>query len=182
MAVAVHIERMVDGPLSPNPTAARRPTPLWRASACAAAAALVTAGIGGGLTEIGPWYQALQFPDWKPDDLIFPIAWTTIFTLCAVAGVLQWRAARNSRDRVLVAGLWAINAGLNIGWSWLFFALKRPEWALIQVPFLWMSILAVGFVLWRLSKLASVLLTPYVVWVAIAAALNFEIVRLNGLW
>jgi translocator protein len=173
--------QLLSGAMEPLPTPGRIAS-IWRTSAVAAIAALVTAGIGGGLTDIGPWYQALQFPAWKPDDLVFPIAWTTIFTLCAVAGVLQWRAARSTRDQFLVAGLWAINAALNISWSWLFFALKRPEWALVQVPFLWISILVVGFMLWRLSKLASLLLTPYVVWVAIAAALNFEIVRLNGLW
>lgn len=173
--------QLLSGATGLLPTSSRVAS-MWRTSAVAAVAALVTAGIGGGLTDIGPWYQSLQFPTWKPDDLVFPIAWTTSFTLCAVAGVLQWRAAHSTRDQALVAGLWAVNAVLNIGWSWLFFALKRPEWALIQVPFLWISILVVGFMLWRFSKLASLLLTPYVVWVAIAAALNFEIVRLNGLW
>ena len=33
---------------------------------------------------------------------------------------------------------------------------------------------------WRLSKLASVLLIPYLLWVTIAGALNWQIVQLNA--
>ena len=52
-----------------------------------------TAGIGGALTELGPWYYALRQPDWKPPDAAFGVVWTTIFTLCAISGALAWRAA-----------------------------------------------------------------------------------------
>jgi translocator protein len=63
-------------------------------------------------------------------------------------------------------------------WSPLFFALKRPDWALIEVPFLWLSIAALMLGVSRYSILA-VLLLPYLVWVTFAAFLNLKIVRLN---
>jgi tryptophan-rich sensory protein len=79
-----------------------------------------------------------------------------------------------------VLGLFAANALLNILWSALYFKLQRPDWALYEVGLLWLSILALIVGLWRISRWASLLLLPYAVWVAIAAALNLATVRLNG--
>jgi tryptophan-rich sensory protein len=59
--------------------------------------------------------------------------------------------------------------------------LQRPEWALLEVVFLWLSVLALAWGLWKLSKWASVLIIPYAVWVSVAAMLNAEIVLLNDL-
>jgi tryptophan-rich sensory protein len=79
-----------------------------------------------------------------------------------------------------VALLFGLNAVLNILWSALYFKLQRPDWALMEVVFLWLSILALIVGLWRVSRWASALLLPYLVWVGIAAALNWETVQLNG--
>ena len=139
-----------------------------------------TAGLGGALTELGPWYYALRQPDWKPPDAAFGIVWTTIFTLCAISGALAWQAADAAvlRRRVLV--LFGLNAVLNILWSALYFKLQRPDWALVEVVLLWLSIVALIVGLWRLSRGASVLLLPYLVWVTIASFLNLATVQLNG--
>jgi tryptophan-rich sensory protein len=68
---------------------------------------------------------------------------------------------------------------LNILWSPLFFKLRRPDWALIEVPFLWLSILAPIVLLAPISRTASLLMAPYLVWVSFAAVLNLTIVQLN---
>ena len=139
-----------------------------------------TAGIGGALTELGPWYYALRQPDWKPPDAAFGVVWTTIFTLCAISGALAWRAAETAAQRRRVLVLFGANALLNIVWSALYFKLQRPDWALIEVALLWLSILALIVGLWRLSRWASALLLPYLVWVSIASMLNLATVQLNG--
>ena len=139
-----------------------------------------TAGIGGALTELGPWYYALRQPGWKPPDAAFGVIWTTIFTLCAISGWLAWRAAAAPALRRRVGLLFGANAGLNIVWSALYFKLQRPDWALIEVVFLWPSIAALIVGLWRLSRLASALLLPYLAWVTVAAFLNLATVQLNG--
>lgn len=139
-----------------------------------------TAGIGGALTEIGPWYFSLRQPAWKPPDAAFGIVWTTIFTLCAISAWLAWRAAGTRALRLRVALLFGINAVCNIVWSALYFKLQRPDWALVEVVFLWLSIVALIVGLWRVSRGASGLLMPYLVWVSIAAVLNLETVLLNG--
>ncbi len=139
-----------------------------------------TAGIGGALTDLGPWYFSLRHPEWKPPDAAFGVIWSTIFTLCAVSAGLAWQAADSRALRLRVAVLFGINAVCNLVWSALYFTLQRPDWALIEVVFLWLSIVALLLGLWRLSRWASLLLVPYWVWVSIAAVLNFETVVLNG--
>ncbi len=152
----------------------------WTAWLLAFVLSYATAGIGGALTELGPWYYALRQPDWKPPDAVFGVVWSTLFTLCAISGALAWRAAETAPQRRRVLALFGANALLNIAWSALYFKLQRPDWALIEVALLWLSIVALIAGLWRLSRWASALLLPYLVWVSIASMLNLATVQLNG--
>ena len=139
-----------------------------------------TAGIGGALTDLGPWYQALKQPDWKPPDAAFGVIWSTIFTLGAFSGWLAWRKAPLLRERLVVLAVFLINLCLNVLWSWLFFVQHRPDWSLVELYFLWASIVAMMVVSWRHSRLATVLLVPYLAWVTTAGFLNQANIQLNG--
>ncbi|WP_077001900.1 TspO/MBR family protein [Variovorax sp. KK3] len=160
-------------------TASRRGR-LWKPVVVAAFAALCVATLGALMTDIGPWYRSLQQPAWKPPDAAFGPIWTLIFALAAAAGVIGWRRTAPGRVREWMLVLFALNGFLNVLWSLLYFRLHRPDWSLVEVPFLWLSVLALVVMLWRVARLASVLLLPYLLWVAIAAVLNWESVRLNG--
>lgn len=153
---------------------------LWMPVLAAGAAALLVASLGATMTDLGPWYQSLEKPSWQPPDWLFGPAWTIIFALAAVSGVVAWRDAPTDADREWVIGLFAINGVLNILWSALFFRLHRPDWALIEVAALWLSILLPIIIFARYSKLASLLLLPYLAWVSFAAILNLAIVQLNA--
>jgi tryptophan-rich sensory protein len=102
-----------------------------------------------------------------------------ILGLAAWAGVLGWDHTTASGERFRVIVLFGINIILHMLWSPLFFNLRRPDWALIEVPFLWLSIVALMIGLAPLSLRASLLLVPYLLWVAFAAYLNLTIVRMN---
>ena len=140
---------------------------------------IVVLGVGGLMTTVGPWYRGINKPIWTPPDWIFGPAWTVILGLAALAGVLAWGNAFTIGARLCVASMFGLNILLHMAWSPLFFNLRRPDWALIEVPFLWLSILALMIGLARYSTLASWLLLPYLLWVAFAAFLNFTIVRMN---
>jgi tryptophan-rich sensory protein len=142
--------------------------------------ALVVAMLGASMTDLGPWYQSLQKPDWQPPDWLFGPAWTIIFALAALSAVVAWRAAPSDESREWIIGLFAVNGVLNVLWSALFFRLHRPDWALVEVVFLWLSILVPILIFLRYAKPASALLVPYLAWVSFAAILNWEIVKLNG--
>jgi tryptophan-rich sensory protein len=65
-------------------------------------------------------------------------------------------------------------------WSLLFFRLQRPDWALLEVTLLWLSILMLIVFLWRQLRAASLPLAPYLLWVSFAAFLNLRIIQLNS--
>lgn len=155
-------------------------TGRWPPIFIAATGAIVVAGLGGLATDIGPWYRALEKPWWQPPDLAFGPVWTLIFTLTAAAAVLAWRGARTSAQRTAIVLAFAANGVLNVFWSVLFFTVKRPDWALGEVVFLWASIVVLIVVAGRSSRTASLLLLPYLAWVSFAAVLNLAIVRLNS--
>lgn len=133
---------------------------------------------GGMLTDIGPWYRALVKPSWQPPDWLFGPVWTTIFILAAVSAALAWRAAGETQRRMVVI-LFVANGILNVGWSLLFFHLKRPLLAGLEVILLWASIVALIWYVQRFSRPAAWLLVPYLLWVSFATVLNWTIVALN---
>jgi tryptophan-rich sensory protein len=142
--------------------------------------ALVLSAAGGLLTEIGPWYRELKKPSWQPPDWAFGPAWTLILGMAAASGVLAWHHAPDGAARLRIGLLFGVNFFCHLVWSPLFFKFKRPDWALIEVVFLWLSILALVIGLAPYSATASWLVVPYLAWVSFAAFLNWTIVRLNG--
>ncbi len=149
----------------------------WRRApvAVAAGVALLTALLGGAVTDVGPWYQALKQPAWKPPDFLFGPAWTLIYTLTAWAAVRCWDAAPDAAARRAVLRDFGLNAGLNLAWSVIFFGLRRPDWALVEVVLLWLS---VAWLVGRSRQVpgCTLMLLPYLLWVAFAGALNAAIV------
>ncbi len=141
--------------------------------------ALAVAVLGAVLTNISPWYKALRKPSWQPPDWLFGPAWSLILALAGAAAYLAWRDAPDAGSRLMVLVLFGVNGVLNIIWSPLFFTLRRPDWALIEVPLLWLAIAAPMWLLAPFAPTASLLLLPYLLWVSFASFLNLTIVRLN---
>jgi len=148
--------------------------------AAGAIAAIAAGGLGGLMTDLGAWYGALAKPDWQPADWLFGPVWTLIFALLGAGGVLAWWQSETRTERQTLLIFLFLNLTLNILWSLFFFRLQRPDWAMIEVAFLWSSIVLLMYVYWRRSRLAALLQLPYLAWVSFAAILNAEIVRLNG--
>lgn len=146
----------------------------------AAATAVVVAGLGAWMTDLGPWYAQLRQPAWKPADAWFAPAWTLIFGLMAMAGARAWRDAVRPAQRQRVIALFGLNIALNLLWSAMFFRFARPDWALAEVVFLWLSVLLLIAGLAPFSRRAGVLLLPYLAWVGFAGWLNRAVVALNG--
>ena len=142
--------------------------------------AVMVAVIGATITDIGPWYRNLAQPRWAPPDAAYGVAWTVIYALTALAGVTGWLAMPRWSEREWLLGLFALNGFLNILWSLLFFRLHRPDWALVEVLGLWLSVVLLIVFVWRRSMTGAVLLVPYLLWVTFAGYLNMTIVRLNG--
>lgn len=141
--------------------------------------AFAAALLGGLATDIGDWYRELKKPTWQPPDWLFAPVWTLIFALIAWSAAAAWLAASADERGSQVVLPFAVNLLLNVAWSFLFFRLRRPRLALIELLALWLSIVVLMLALWPISQLAALLLLPYLLWVSFAGWLNRTIVRLN---
>lgn len=149
-----------------------RTRPIWIASAWA----VVTGLTGALVSNLGPWYFALKRPWFQPPDWLFGPVWSVIFVLSAWAFVRAWR--NGARGGLVLA--YVVNGILNVGWSGMFFGLRRADYAMYDVVALWLSVVVMMFVTARRDHLAAWLLVPYLVWVAFAGTLTWEIWNLNG--
>ena len=139
------------------------------------------AAAGGAATypRIEGWYAALTKPSWTPPDRLFGPVWTVLYLGMAVAAWLVWRQkGLNGARGPLI--LFAVQLGLNVAWSWLFFGLRNPALGFIDILLLWVAIAATIVAFWRQSVLAGLLFVPYLSWVTFAACLNYSIWLLNA--
>ena len=164
---------------SPETDLERPETSFWKPFLIALVIAQAIGGIGAVTTDLGPWYASLNKPWWQPPDWLFGPAWTAIFTLTAVSAAYAWQNATTRTSRESIVVLFLANGVFNILWSVLFFRIKRPDWALIEVGALWASVLIPILVVSRYSKKAAWYLVPYLSWVTFAGILNYKIVQLN---
>jgi len=132
------------------------------------------------MTDTTGWYETLNKPGWNPPPAAFGLIWTVVFALIAAAGVAAWRATPDSASSDTLIGLFALNGFLNVSWTVLFFQLHRPDWAMGELVLFWLSIVALIVVFGRYSRTAALLLLPYLVWVSVAGALNWQVIQLNG--
>jgi len=146
----------------------------------AAVFALGVAFMGGTITDLGGWYQGLRKPDWTPPGPAFGLIWTVVFTFTALAAVTAWRRSPTTRSSDVLIGMFALNGLLNILWSLIFFRIQRPDWAFGELLLLWLSIAVLLVACWRRSRAAGLLMLPYLAWVTVAGALNWQVIILNG--
>ena len=124
------------------------------------------------------WYREIRKPAWTPKDWVFPTVWTPLYVMIAASGWLVWREA-GFAGAALPLLVWLAQLALNAGWSALFFGLKKPGLAFAEVLTLWFAVALNILLFWPISTTAALLLVPYLVWVTIASALNFQVWRMN---
>ena len=137
----------------------------------------------GGLataSSVDNWYPALRKAAWNPPAWVFGPVWTMLYVLIAIAGWRVW-IALGDKSRISHPALCAylVQLGLNLAWSVLFFGLRQPSWALVDIVFLAASI---GLCIDRfrtIDRIAAWLLVPYMLWVLYASSLNAAIVVMN---
>jgi benzodiazapine receptor len=134
-------------------------------------------GLGGWSTaqSVGSWYPTLVKPPFNPPAWIFGPVWTTLYVFMGVAAWRVWRKAGWGTPLTL----FAIQLALNSLWSFLFFGLRSPGLALLDI----VPLLAFILLTWRafrpIDRPAAALLVPYAAWVSFALLLNASIWWLN---
>lgn len=138
-------------------------------AACGAAAAT------GAMFQPGAWYEGLQKPSWTPAKWVFPVAWTTLYLFMSFAAM---RVAQIEGSGQALA-FWSLQIAFNTLWTPVFFGLRRMRAAMIVMVGLWLSVVATTWTFFGVDLIAGLLFLPYLLWVSIAGALNFSVLRLN---
>lgn len=152
----------------------------WIALAFSLGIALGVGALGAWTTEpnVSVWYAGLNRPAFAPPHWLFGPVWTVLYILMAVAAWLVWL----QRDAQKIRGAlswYFLQLLLNLGWSFVFFGMHRPDLAFLDILILWLAI-GITFLLFRkVRPAAGYLFLPYWLWVSFAAVLNFAFWRLN---
>ena len=140
------------------------------------------ASVGGSLataTGLVTWYPSLVKPFFNPPSIAFPLVWTFLYALLAVAfwRILRLRpeAGRNGP----AIGIFLAQMALNLGWSYAFFGLRSPLAGLLVITLLIVAIALNIRAFLGLDRAAGLALYPYLAWVAFATLLNTAIFVLN---
>ncbi len=144
------------------------------------------AGLFGSLFNFGSisgWYPTLVKPALNPPNWIFGPVWSTLFLLIGISLylIISHRRKFLRENKYFKPALIAFGAQwiLNIAWSFIFFYLRRPDWAGVEIILLIASIIALMFYSFIVFRPAAFLLMPYLAWVSFATYLNMMIWWLN---
>lgn len=127
-------------------------------------------------THIQGWYSTINHPSFSPPNYVFGPVWTIIYIMIAVAGWLVYLQGQ-LKGKVLI--VYITQLLLNFLWSILFFSFHEIGLALLEMSVLWV------FIAWNIrffvgiSKTATYLMLPYILWVSFAWVLNASYYMLN---
>jgi len=132
-------------------------------------------------SSIPTWYSGLNKPVFNPPNWLFGPVWTILYILMGISLylILINKTKEKTRIRKIALLFFFIQLVLNALWSILFFGLKNPLLAFIEIIILWVFILLSIIFFYKINKISSYLLIPYILWVSFAAVLNFFIYILN---
>ena len=144
--------------------------------------AIVAAGAASGLLfPPGEWHEQLAKPTWNPPSWVFWPVWTILYVLLGVGAWLVWREPPMSAEER--RGAWmafTVHAVLNLAWTPLFFGLRQPGLAFLDICLLWLALLWMTLRFGRIRPLAGYLQVPMILWVSFALMLNGTIWLMNA--
>ena len=155
--------------------------PTWKTALITVPAIVIVGTLMGYLSNSGfsnDWYSPLQKPSFQPPGWMFGVVWTTLYTLLgfALAIILGQPASKERRDALWLFGGQLV---LNFAWSPVFFGLHMIDIALLIIVVMLVMALTTARYFRRLRPLAGWLMLPYLLWLCLATALNYETGRLN---
>ncbi|HET7710019.1 MAG TPA: TspO/MBR family protein [Sphingomicrobium sp.] len=154
---------------------------LWKKAFLTVPAIVIIGSAMGYLSNSGfsnDWYAALRKPEFQPPAWVFGAAWTALYMMMgiALAAILN---EPDSPERRRALTLFGLQLGLNFGWSPIFFGARMIDLALVVIVLMLVLALATARAFKNIRKVAGYLLVPYLLWLCLATALNYETGRLN---
>ncbi len=139
------------------------------------------AGVIGSLftiQNIPTWYATLNKPSFSPPNYLFGPVWITLYFLIGISFFLVWKKQGEMSIKIPVI-VFSVQMVLNAAWSIIFFGMKNPMFAFFEIVVLWVFIVLCMVTFYSVSRTATWLLVPYLLWVSFASVLNFKVWMLN---
>lgn len=124
------------------------------------------------------WYDSLNKPFLNPPDWIFTPVWIILYIMIATSFILFLRGGLNKEKRLPLI-FFLTQLAFNFFWTPVFFGMQNIALALLIIVLMYIFLLLTIITFFRHSKLASLLLIPYLFWISFAAYLNFSFLVLN---
>ncbi len=128
---------------------------------------------------ISTWYASLAKPSFTPPNWLFSPVWTILYIMMGISAFLIWQQGFKKKKVRIAIIIFNTQLLFNMLWSILFFGLKNPLLAFIEIIILWTLILITIIKFAEISRKAAYLLIPYILWVSFAAVLNLFLYLLN---
>lgn len=132
------------------------------------------------MSEIPTWYAGLNKSFINPPGWVFGPAWIILYALMGIALYLVWKSGAKRKQLTIAFSVFGLQLFLNTIWSGLFFRQHNPGLALIDIILMWGAIIATMILFHKISKPASHLLIPYILWVTFAGYLNYVVWAFNS--
>jgi benzodiazapine receptor len=130
------------------------------------------------MDAIPGWYETLNQPSFNPPNWVFGPVWTTLYLLMGISLFLIWKQGVSKiRNRAIL--VFMIQLILNFGWSFLFFYYHQLGFAFVEIFLLWLSIVSMILLFYKIKPLAAYINIPYLLWVTFATILNAAYYFLN---
>lgn len=141
---------------------------------------LLIGGISGyaTATSINDWYVGINKPSFNPPNYLFGPVWTTLYILMGISFymILQSPSTEFIKKAIVI---FCTQLFLNFCWSFIFFKFQLLGLAFIEIILMWVSIVTMITVFYKINKTAALLQIPYLLWVSFASVLNGSIWFLN---
>ena len=124
------------------------------------------------------WYQNLKKTQWNPKPHVFSIVWTILYIMMSIALYLVW-SNKKCYPYCSAIKVFFIQLLLNLIWTTVFFRLKMPILAFIDIIAIIICTVYTYKEFIAIDKTAGMLLIPYICWLFVALSLNGYIIVMN---
>lgn len=125
--------------------------------------------------KIGDAYKGLVKPPLSPPGFIFPIVWTILFILM---GISVYLASKNTNGSEILL-IYFIQLVLNSLWTPIFFGFNQYFLGFLWILMLIILVVTMILMFYKIDRVSSYLLIPYLIWLLFACYLSFGVYILN---
>lgn len=154
---------------------------LWKRALIAVPVIVIVGSLMGIVSNSGfgnDWYDRLAKPSFQPPGWVFGAVWTSLYTMLGIALAAILNEPYSNRRQLAIA-LFAAQLTLNFAWSPVFFGLHMIDFGFVLIVAMLLIAAITANLFRRLRPVAGWLMLPYLAWLCLATALNYETGRLN---